>query len=287
MAPPPAGPKKGKSPMFWIGIGCCSCLALVLAGVALIGGAAMFGTKAAVDAVHNQIADIKKGDLDAAYNRMSEGYRQSHSSADFAAFVARHPGLKENSDSTFNNRSVNNDKAHLEGFLLAASGAKETVTYELVKQGGGWKIDDIKFDGESATSAQGGGGGGGGPGGAGENLQVETVDLQKEAVGSGIKVALKVRVTGFAVKPDGDAYSMDLVEDLETLGPDGKQLSALSRMGLETLRDRTAQASGASAEFTNTLNFTDPSPGAYVARLTIRDNVGQDLKTHEVKFDLP
>jgi len=29
------------------------------------------------------------------------------------------------------------------------------------------------------------------------------------------------------------------------------------------------------------------APGSYVARLTVRDHVGQDLKTHEVRFDLP
>jgi len=29
------------------------------------------------------------------------------------------------------------------------------------------------------------------------------------------------------------------------------------------------------------------APGGYVARLTIRDHVGQNLKTHEVPFELP
>jgi hypothetical protein len=80
---------------------------------------------------------------------------------------------------------------------------------------------------------------------------------------------------------------MDLAEDLETIGPDGQRLPSLSRMGLETLRERTSQASGSPAEFANTLNFIAPTPGAYVARLTIRDHVGQNLKTHEVRFDLP
>ena len=47
-------------------------------------------------------------------------------------------------------------------------------------------------------------------------------------------------------------------------------------------------ASGAPAEFANTLTLTGAAaPGAYVARLTIRDHVGQNLKTHEVRFDLP
>ena len=175
MAPPPL-PKKGRSPFFWIGLGCCGCLVLVFVVFGLIGGAAFFATRGAVDAVRAQIADIKSGDMDAAYRRMSDTYRESHTAADFTAFVARHPGLKENSDSTFTTRNIQNDKAHLEGYLMAASGAKETVAYELVKAGD-WKIDDIKFDDESAATAQGGGDGGRG---RRRCLQIETVDLRKD-----------------------------------------------------------------------------------------------------------
>ncbi len=282
MAAPPMAPRKGRSPLLWIGLGCCGCLTLVLAFFGVIGGAAFFATRGAVEAVRAQIAEIKAGDTDAAYRRMSDSYRQSHTAADFAAFAARHPGLKENSDSTFTTRNFNNDRAHLEGFLMAGSGTKETVTYELVRQGGDWKIDDIKFAGESAASARGGGGDSGG------GLQIETVDLRKEEAGAGVRVAIKIRVTGFSVRPDGESYRMDLAEDLETIGPTGQRLSALSRMGLETLKERTSQATGASAEFSNTLNFTgSPASGSYVARLTIRDEVGQNMKTHEVRFDLP
>jgi len=284
MAAPPLAPRTGRSPVFWIGLGCCGCLALVLVFVGLVGGFAVFATRGAVEAVRAQITEIKAGNTDAAYRRMSNAYRQSHTEADFGAFVARHPGLKENSDSTFTTRNVQNDKAQLAGYLMAASGAKETVRYELVKEGD-WKIDDIKFEGESAATAQAGGGGGGGPGDA---LQIETLFVHKEPVGSGTRVDMKVRVTGFSVKPEGDAYRMDLVEDLETIGPDGQRLPALSRMGLETLHDRTPQATGAAAEFANTLNLTNsPAPGSYAARLTIRDHVGQNLKAHEVRFDLP
>jgi hypothetical protein len=288
MAPPPL-PKKGRSPFFWVGLGCCGCLLLVLIAVGGIGGAAFFATRGVVEVVRAQIAEIKAGDMDAAYRRMSDAYRQSHSAQDFAAFVARHPGLKENSDSTFTTRNITNDKAHLAGFLMAASGAKETVSYDLVKAGGDWQIEEIRFDSEAATTAEGNGGGGGGGGGPGAGaLQVETVDLRKDPTETGVRVAIKVKVTGFSVEPDGDAFRMDLVEDLETLGPDGQRLPALSRMGLRSLKERTTQQSGASAEFANTLNFTNsPAPGAYVARLTIRDEVGRSLKTHEVRFDLP
>jgi hypothetical protein len=284
MAAPPAAPKKGRSPIFWIGLGCCGCLVLVAAFVALIGGAAMFATRGVVEAVRAQLTQIKAGDMAGAYERMSDSYRATHSSADFAAFVGRHPGLKENSDSTFTTRNVNNDKAHLEGYLMAASGAKETVTYELVKSGD-WKIEDIKFEGESAATADASGGGGGG--GSGGGLRVETIDVQKEAAENGTRVHIKIRVTGFSVKPDGDGFQMDLAEDLETIGPDGQRLPALSRMGLETLRDKTS-VKDAPAEFANTLTYNGAAaPGTYVARLTVRDHVGQDLKTHEVRFDLP
>jgi FHA domain-containing protein len=283
MAPPPLPPKKGRSPVFWIGLGCCGCLGVVVAVIALIGGAAMFATRGAVEAARAQLAEIKAGNMDAAYGRMSDSYRQSHTAADFTAFVARHPGLKENSDSTFTTRNVQNDQAHLEGYLMAASGAKETVAYELVKAGE-WKIDDIKFEGESAATALAAGS----DGSEGSGLQIETLDVQKEPVGNGTQVHIKIRVTGFSVKPEGDAYRMDLAEDLETIGPDGQRLPALSRMGLETLRERTALATGSPAEFANTLTFNSaPAPGGYVARLTIRDHVGQNLKTHDVRFDLP
>jgi hypothetical protein len=279
--------KKGKPAVFWILIGCCGCLVLALAFFALIGGAAFFASRGVVDAVRGQLAEIKAGNMDAAYKRMSEGYRQSHSAEDFAAFVGRHPAMKENADSTFTTRNIQNDKGHLEGFLLAASGARETVTYELSKQGGSWLIDDIKFEGEAAATAESSGGaGGGGPGGGDSPLEIETVDVQKEPGSPGTRVAITVRVTGFSVRPDGEAFRMDLIEDLETIGPGGQKLPALSRMGLQTLRERTAQATGTSAEFKNNLNFVNPAPGRYVARLTIRDEVGQSFKTHEVPFDL-
>jgi uncharacterized protein DUF4864 len=283
MAPPPL-PKKGRSPFFWVGLGCCGCLLLVALMVAGIGGAAMFATRGAVEAVRAQIADIKAGRMDAAYQRMSDEYRQSHTAADFAAFVDRHPGLKENSDSTFTSRNITNDKAHIAGYLMAGGGTKETVSYELLKAGGDWKIEDIKFDDEGAATAQGGGGGGGPSAG----LEVQTVDVRKDPTDNGVRVAIKVSVTGFAVQADGDAFRMDLSEDLETLGPDGQRLPALSRMALQTLNERTPHASGASADFANTLSFSNnPAPGSYVAKLTIRDDIGKNLKTHEVRFDLP
>jgi hypothetical protein len=287
-APPMGGapPKKGKGPLFWILTGCCGCILLMtLAAGGCVGFIAMT-TGDAVKVARDQMEDLKSGATDTAYSRMSEGYRARYSAADFAAWVDRHPALKSNKDSTFLKRSVENDRGHLEGILTGMDGTVEPVTYELVKEAGSWKIDQIKFVGEDlpvpgGTTSQGGGG----PGSS--SLSIETVDMQKNATGSGAEVAIKIRVSGFSVRPEGDAFRMDLAQDLETRGPDGSRIEELSRVGLKTLNDTTPQATGTSAEFDTNLTLARFEPGRYVARLTIRDLVAGDLKTHEVPFDLP
>ena len=171
---------------------------------------------------------------------------------------------------------------------MAASGAKETVTYDLVKSGD-WKIDDIKFEGESAATAERRAPGA--PGAARAEAAAcrsRPSTCRRRRPDNGTRVHIKIRVTGFSVKPDGDAYRMDLAEDLETIGPDGQRLPALSRMGLETLRERTVPGHRRSRRVREHAHpDRRAAPGAYVARLTIRDHVGQNLKTHEVRFDLP
>jgi hypothetical protein len=287
--PPPMGgprpPKKGKGPVFWIVTGCCGCLLLAL----LLGGGCVafiaMATGDAVKVVRDQMDDLKAGNTDTAYGRMSQGYRARTSAGEFAAWADLHPGLKNNKDSTFWSRNVTGDKARLEGVLTPADGIPEPVTYELVKEADGWKIDEIKFKlEEPAIKGQTSGPAGGNQS---TSLAIETVDMQKRPSDAGAEVAIKIRVTGFSVRPEGDSYRMDLAQDLETMGPGGERIPELSRVGLKTLNETTAQASGNSAEFDTNLTLAQPKPGQYVARLTIRDLVAGDLKTHQVPFELP
>ena len=147
MAPTPPPPKKGKGPLFWVATGCCGCMVLVVAFVALIGGAAFHMTADAVAAVRGQLADLKAGNIDAAYARFSEDYKARVSREEFEVLVSRHAALRENADSTFWKRSIENDKGAISGVLTSTSGAHETVSYRLVKEGGAWKISDIEFGG--------------------------------------------------------------------------------------------------------------------------------------------
>ena len=151
MAPAPPPPKKGKSPVFWVATGCCGCLLLVIALVAVIGGAAFHMTADAVAAVRGQLADLKAGNKDAAYDRFSEDYKARVSREEFEVLVSRHGALRDNADSTFWKRSIENDRGQVSGVLTSTSGTREMVSYRLVKEGGAWKISDIEFGGGSSS----------------------------------------------------------------------------------------------------------------------------------------
>jgi len=280
-AAPPA--KKGRGPLFWALTGCCGCLLLLLVGLGLIGGAAFLMTGDAVAVVRSQLHELKSGDVDGAYARLSSSAQSRMSRPAFEAFVSRHPGLRENTDSTFWSRSVKNDTATLSGLLTSASGTRERVTYELVKEGGAWKIGNIDVEGDSGGGASTGGGGSGGGG-----LSLETTGVEKAAVTGGTAVTIKTQVSGFKVRPEGNAYAMDLVEDVITVGPTGDAVPGLQQKEVERLRTPTTMEQGAIANFATKLTMSgDSAPGRYTVRLTIRDQVGGAAKTYEVPFDLP
>jgi FHA domain-containing protein len=146
-----APPKKGKGPLFWVASGCCGCLLLSVLFSAVVGGFIYNMTSGAVEAVRTQLADLKSGNLDAAYGRFTEDYKARVSREEFEVLVSQHPGLRENSDSTFWKRSVENARGEVSGMLTSTSGTKEMVTYRLQKEGGTWKISDIEFAGQSST----------------------------------------------------------------------------------------------------------------------------------------
>jgi len=136
--PPPA--KKGRGPFFWIGIGCCGCLLLValLAGAVL--GVPFFMTKGAADTAHAWLAEVRQGQLDAAYNDgLTATYRSQLTREDFETLAGR---LRQGKDATFWQRSIDNDRAVLKGILTTESG-RRPITLKLVKEGGGWKVDEV------------------------------------------------------------------------------------------------------------------------------------------------
>jgi FHA domain len=142
----PSGPapmKKGKSPLVWIGVGCCGCLLVVmLVGAAIFGGTYM-ATKGPADAAHAWLVQVRQGQSAAAQAMMSEGYK-SRADAQELDRVAQ--AIAHSKDATFPMRSVDNDRATLTGVLTG--GTTQPIVIHLVKEGGGWKIDKVTLGSE-------------------------------------------------------------------------------------------------------------------------------------------
>jgi hypothetical protein len=149
--PPMAGgappPKKGRGPLFWILAGCCGCLLAGVLVLALVVGGAFVLTQGAADAAHAELALIRQGDLDSAYDALGTAYKGRMSREEFTRLVEEHPVLRDNRDATFFSRNFENDQAVLGGVVTSMSGQSEHVRIELVKEDGRWKVSDIRFGG--------------------------------------------------------------------------------------------------------------------------------------------
>jgi len=132
---PPA--KKGKSPIFWIAIGCCGCLLLVALLAAVIGGGAYMSTKGAADAAHAWLGEVRQGQ--SPESGMTEAYRSRLTPEELEAITS---AIAQSKDATFIQRSVDNDRATLTG-VLTGGGTPRPITVKLLKEGGTWKVDDV------------------------------------------------------------------------------------------------------------------------------------------------
>jgi pSer/pThr/pTyr-binding forkhead associated (FHA) protein len=138
---PPA--KKGRGPVFWVAVGCCGCLLLVLLLGGLLGGGVFVMTKGATDDAHEWLAQVRDGRTDEAIAGLSEEYRSRLTEDELGEILSV---VRESEDATFPSRSVENDQAMLAGALTGAGGTRPIVL-RLVKRDEGWKVDDVTFEG--------------------------------------------------------------------------------------------------------------------------------------------
>ena len=277
-------PREGRGPLLWIALGCGGALLLaaviIVLGIGGVIGLPFLLTRAPVQAAEAQLAQIKSGDLAAAHASLSEAYKSQVSRETLEAFVARHPALKDYATVGFSNRSVHNDTADLAGRLVTASGTGEEMSIHLVHEGGVWKMAGLELSGERLE---------GKPAGASAGvMKVETGEVQKRREGNAIKVAVKINVSGFQVRPDGDRFTIDLAEDVETYDPAGVRIEALSRPDVQRFRGSTSFEQGAVASLSTPLILDrDSVPGEYRVRVTVRDLVGGGQANHELTFQVP
>jgi hypothetical protein len=140
----PAGvPKKKKWPKILGGL---------LAFIILAIGLALYFTADMVGVVEKQLALLRQGDINGAYNLTSKDFQKATSLQKFTAFVKAYPSLSQNQGHTFTTRSIENSIGTVKGTLTAKDGAVTPVEFQLVKEQGEWRILFIKLRATGAST---------------------------------------------------------------------------------------------------------------------------------------
>ena len=283
VAAPSAPARTGRSPWFWVALGCGGLLLLMLlalAGIGFVIYKAKGAMQAPVDEVKAQLADVKAGNLDQAYARLAPAYQVDVSKEEFQAFAGKHVTFAQNADTTFNNRSIANGVASISGSLRSVSGESEDASFKLQKQGDAWKVSAIEVDGDSPENSV--------PDTGTGEMAIEPLGVQKRLESGTLRVTLRIQVTGFKVRPEGEQFAIELAEDVETTGPDGVVVDGLTRSDVERFAGSTSLGTGAFASFTTNLTMDPQSaPGSYSVKLTVRDLVGGGQVSHVVTVEIP
>jgi predicted component of type VI protein secretion system len=149
----PVGPAPGgsmKKPLMWVAGGCCGCLLLMLIVAGVVGGFAYFASQEPAKAVRAQLAEVRAGQIEAAFQRLDEPYQVALSEPGFEQFVDSHPALRDNVDASFHQISMTNDRATLAGVLTSSTEERAEARFELRHRSGEWKITSIEVDGQVA-----------------------------------------------------------------------------------------------------------------------------------------
>ncbi len=97
-----------------------------------------------------------------------------------------------------------------------------------------------------------------------------------------------MNVSGFDVRPQGDQFAFDLALDVETVGPDGLLIDALSRADVQRFQRTTSMGTGAVFPLSTALTLDRTLPeGTYVVRLRVRDILSGGQAQRELNFTLP
>lgn len=138
---------EGSSSWWKWALGGCLLLALFAAcgigSCVALGGGVWAATEAPAQESKAFLRDLRGGNVEGAYARMSEGYRGANDLAAFQREIETIPALRTHTDDTVTGRSVQNSTAQMTIVLDDPSGAR-TITIELVEEGDGWAITSVR-----------------------------------------------------------------------------------------------------------------------------------------------
>lgn len=133
-------PKKSKKKIgCWIA-GCLTAMLVGIMFVAAIIGLAFWATGGTVKVIEEQLAYLREGDIESAYELTAGNFRKATDLPQFKQFISSNSYLAQNESASFTSRKVENNIGYVEGTLTAIDGSRSPVKYELIKEKGEWRI---------------------------------------------------------------------------------------------------------------------------------------------------
>lgn len=132
--------------LLYVGIGCGLIVLLATCGV---GGCLLFiksQTDAPANMSHSFFKDVRTGNYQNAFSRMSHSYQQTHTLEQFQQGLAAVPALTQQTEATLTSRNVNDPTATMAGTLSTPSG-DVPVSVQLEKNGEHWYIVSVTAGG--------------------------------------------------------------------------------------------------------------------------------------------
>ncbi|HEV8238056.1 MAG TPA: hypothetical protein VGS57_01665 [Thermoanaerobaculia bacterium] len=145
--PPPPAPPPSALPGWARAIG-LGCGALLLLGV--VAGSVFFvfmkkATAGPEKTVKEFLAAAGRGDFSAAYDYFSSDLKTVQSLEQFTAEAAAHQRFFQVQETTFNNRSIDLQRAELSGSVTLTDGSVKPASFKLTKERGEWKLTSYQL----------------------------------------------------------------------------------------------------------------------------------------------
>lgn len=122
------------------------CFGVLVIYVALLGTIIIFATSGVSDAVQNQLAAIRSGDMEKAYSYTSSEFQKATSYDAFREFVQQVPALRDNESGSFPTRSIDNNEGVISGTVKSREGSEMPIEYLLIYENNVWKIEGIRIN---------------------------------------------------------------------------------------------------------------------------------------------
>jgi hypothetical protein len=118
--------------------------------------------------------------------------------------------------------------------------------------------------------------------------RITDLKLDKQTSGDIVTVKIEFQVLGFANDKSSGSARIHLIEDLETLDPQGNVVPDLTKPAIKELAESGAYQEYTNANFTNTLTIPTTYPaGKYTAKIMVHDRIAGKSTGTAVEFDIP